>query len=396
MTVTDHPTPGAPPFPQVDFVAFHDGPVQALAAGHADRLADSTRRLEPLAITVDGASVTYRPDPSGAVTVEGGVADDAATAVRVGVRDWSDWLHEIHSNMGLVYGSMVEFDRGGFDQFALWEPALRAVWSGRPARVPAPESNLGSGPFTLADDDADLARSLDENGFLHLTGVFSRAEIEAFRAEADRLAAEARPDDGRSWWATTGDGDDVLCRLIYNEERSPVIASLVGDERLERLAALGEEPVRHAHDRLDGLSIVIKPPGVVQGLADLPFHRDCGMGGHPIMCPAINIGIQLDAATLDSGCLRFVPGSHRSSQPPPRDDAPEIVTVETEPGDVTVHYGHALHQAPPPSGDGGRRALYAFFVKEEAFARIPAGKGYNDVLFDQAGDGRITNLADET
>ena len=33
--------------------------------------------------------------------------------------------------------------------------------------------------------------------------------------------------------------------------------------------------------------------------------------------------------------------------------------------------------------------------KEEAFARIPAGKGYNDVLFDQAGDGRITNLADD-
>ena len=53
------------------------------------------------------------------------------------------------------------------------------------------------------------------------------------------------------------------------------------------------------------------------------------MGGHPIMCPAINIGIQLDAATLESGCLRFVPGSHRSSQPPPRDDDPASVTVET-------------------------------------------------------------------
>ena len=386
--------PGRPPYPAVDFARFHDGRVQALAEQHADLLADSLERLDPLAVTVAGASATYRAS-GGRVVIEPGVADDAATAALVEPDAWSDWLHELHSNMGLVYGSMVEFDRGGFDGFAAWEPALRAVWCGRPARVPAPDSgSRADGPFTLADDDAELSASLDENGFLHVAGVFTGEEIADLRVEADRLAAAARPDDSRSWWATTGEGEDVCCRLIYNEERSSVIAALIGDARLERIAALGEEPVRLAADRLDGLSIVVKPPDVARGLADLPFHRDCGMGGHPIMCPAVNVGIQLDAASPESGCLRFAPGSHRSSQPPPRLDDPDIVTVETEPGDVTVHYGHVLHQAPPPEGDGGRRALYAFFVKDEAFARIPAGQGYNDVLFAEAGDGRVTNLAD--
>jgi ectoine hydroxylase-related dioxygenase (phytanoyl-CoA dioxygenase family) len=394
MSITETAVPGTPPFPEVDFVGFHERAAQALIAGHADLLRDGLSRLEPMAIRVGESAVTYRPDATDGIAVAGGVADDAVTVARVASDHWSDWLHELHSNMGLVYGNLVEFERGGFDQFARWEPALRAAWSGRPTSVPVPDGEPGRTWMPEADD-VELADALATHGFLHVAGVFSLEEIAGLRAEADRLAAEARIDDGCSWWATTSAGEDVCCRLIYNEQRSAVIAALIGDPRLERLAALGEEPVRHAHDRLDGMSIVIKPPDVRRGLADLPFHRDCGTGGHPIMCPAVNIGIQLDAATTETGCLRFLPGTHRSSQPPPRDDDPAIVTVVTAPGDVTVHYGHALHQAPSPEGDGGRRALYAFYVKEEAFARIPPGKGYNDVLFAKSGGGRIANLADD-
>ena len=136
--------PGRPPFPAVDFARFHDGPAQALAVAHVDRLADGLDRLDPLAVSVAGSSVTYRPS-GGQVVIEPGVAGDAATAVQVDRAAWSDWLHELHSNMGLVYGSMVEFDRGGFDGFAAWEPALRAVWCGRPARVPPPGREFREG-----------------------------------------------------------------------------------------------------------------------------------------------------------------------------------------------------------------------------------------------------------
>lgn len=389
--------PGRAPYPDVDFSAFHDGPVQRLVGEHGHLLAGRSVPAGPLAVYVGDQGFTYRRGPGGGLTVEPGTAADAETVVRVEPGAWSEWLHELHSNMGLVYGDLVTVERGGLDGFAGWEPALRAAWSGRPVRVAVPALSGSGGPsrFTLDTDALDLAAFLSENGFLHIEGVFDPVEIDRLREEVERLTARARPDDGRSWWAVTGDGADVCCRLIYNEQRSEAVASLIGDERLERIAGLAEEPVRLAADRLDGLSVVMKPPGVVQGLADLPFHRDCGMGGHPIMCPAINVGIQLDAATPETGCLRFVPGSHRSSQLPPRPDTTDAVTVETRPGDVTVHYGHVLHQSAPPTGPGGRRVLYCFFPNERAHDRIPAGQGYNDVLFDQAGDGRVTNIAED-
>jgi hypothetical protein len=69
------------------------------------------------------------------------------------------------------------------------------------------------------------------------------------------------------------------------------------------------------------------------------------------------------------------------------------VAVETQPGDVTAHYGHTLHAAPPP-GDpkaAGRRALYVTYVPELVFDMIPAGKGYNDVLFTRD-SGRVRHI----
>jgi hypothetical protein len=62
------------------------------------------------------------------------------------------------------------------------------------------------------------------------------------------------------------------------------------------------------------------------------------------------------------------------------------VAVDTRPGDVTVHYGHLLHAAPPPTGDGpGRRALYVSYVRPATIEYIGPGHGYNDVLFERDG-----------
>jgi ectoine hydroxylase-related dioxygenase (phytanoyl-CoA dioxygenase family) len=129
--------------------------------------------------------------------------------------------------------------------------------------------------------------------------------------------------------------------------------------------------------------VVIKHAGIAEGLSDLPWHRDCGLGGHPLTCPTVNVGIQLDAATAETGRLLFLAGSwdkscHRGALGDP--DLP-IVGVDTEPGDCTVHLGDVLHAAPPPTGTGcGRRALYVTFMPPRAFDFIPAGQSYNDVI----------------
>jgi ectoine hydroxylase-related dioxygenase (phytanoyl-CoA dioxygenase family) len=105
-----------------------------------------------------------------------------------------------------------------------------------------------------------------------------------------------------------------------------------------------------------------------------------------VKCPMLNVGIQLDPATAASGQLLMIPGSHRGASrlPGPREaDGLPVAALCTEPGDVTVHFGHTLHSAPPPADlqASGRRALYLSFVPPLTFEMVGPGQGYNDVLF---------------
>src|SRR5581483_263509 len=303
---------------------------------------------------------------------------------------WSDFAYELRTCFGLLYADLLAFPRGGFEGLLRWEPAIRCMFDGRTLYDPGAVADLDPGrSLTLDDTDEELRRYLDRAGFLHVRGVFTAGEIDGLRSEVERRRAAATPDDGRSWWATQADGSPVCCRLIYLPLMSATIAALGDDARLRRIAALAGTPLQPTIDCLDGFSVVMKHPEVVEGLSDLPWHRDCGLGGHPVLCPGLQIGIQLDAASAATGQLHMLAGSHACSshQLDPGDDAQlPAVAIDTAPGDVTVHYGHVLHAAPPPTGGGpGRRALYVSFVRPETLAYIGPGHGYNDVLFERDG-----------
>lgn len=142
-------------------------------------------------------------------------------------------------------------------------------------------------------------------------------------------------------------------------------------------------------DRHDGNTVVIEPAGTVSGLADLPLHGDCGLGGHPVMCPGFNVGIQQDAATPETGQPEFLVGSHRATAV----HLPAELLATAEPGDVPVHFTHTLHRAPAPTGAGGRRVLYTSWKNAAALDVVPAGRGYNDVVLRSDPDNRVRNLA---
>jgi hypothetical protein len=349
--------------------------------------ARDVRGVPPIAFRLpDGGSLRFVPGPD-ALAVEAG--DDAPTVVELDASAWRDFVDETTTAAGLFYTGRVRFAAGGPADLERWEPALRAIFAGRPIFDPARTvlRDRAGGPlaldraFTLDDPLDDLRHFLHEAGFLRVRRVFDRAEVARLAAVVEEFRAAARPGDGRSWWATRADGARVLCRLIYLGLVSPAIAALSGDPRIARLAGLAGEPLRPALDRCDGHSVVIKNADVVDGLSDLPWHRDCGLGGHPITCPSLNIGVQIDAATAASGRLSFVPGSwrvscHRSGLA----EAP-VVALDTEPGDCTVHFGDVMHAAPPPAGPGpGRRTLYLGCLPARAYDVIPAGKSYNDVI----------------
>jgi hypothetical protein len=330
----------------------------------------------------------YRFIPSGdELRIEPG--DDAPIVAVLDEPAWRDFACEFATAAGLVYGGRVTFAAGSYADLERWEPALRALACGRPIFDPdrdAPRDRGGSPldlgrSYPLDEATGALRHFLHETGFALVKRVFSRDEIARLREIIERRQAAATPGDGRSWWAKRSDGSQVLCRLIYLGAAEPEIAALADDARIRQLASLADEPLRIATDRSDGNSCVIKNADVVEGLSDLPWHRDCGLGGHPVKCPALNIGIQLDAASADSGRLHYAPGTWRASCHRADLARARTVAVDTEPGDCTVHFGDVMHAAPPPRGSGpGRRALYLTAMPERAFAHIPPGKSYNDTI----------------
>ena len=380
-------------FAPLDFDRFHTVELpRRIAAGNGAVASRDLDGVEPLAFRLpDGRAWTYAPQPDGVALTPGDA--DAAVVAALDEVSWSDYALELRTCFGVLYADQVAFPRGGFEDLVRWEPALRALFHGRPiydADTAALPDDLRAS-FTL---DEDYARQFAEAGFVHLRGVFDDDEIDALVDEVDRLTAAAVPGDGRSWWATREDGAEVCCRVTYASLASPRVAALAEDPRIRALAALGPPGLAPTLDCLDGFAVVIKTPGAVEGLADLPWHQDCGLGGHPVICPGIQIGIQLDPATAETGQLHVLAGSQGTSchqLRPSEEGRLPVVAIDTEPGDVTVHDPHVLHAAPPPTGRGvGRRALYASFVRPETIAYLGPGRAYNDVLFEH--DTRVRSV----
>ncbi len=393
-------------FEAIDFDRFHREELPSLLEQRGPIFSDADAAvLRPLGVRLtDGRAYTYVPKDK-TFSVRPSV-DGARTIVELSADAWCEFVWELKTCFALLYADQLTVRTGSFGQLARWEPPLRVVLSDQvlfDLDHPVPiEDEAGqvvdlAQSFTLDDPVAATQAFLDRAGFVHLRGVFDAAEVATLNADVDDALCRARPDDRKSWW-TTVDGREVCNRINYLNEGSPRIAALGADPRLVAIAALGAPDLRDAYDRLDGNGVVIKVPGSEGGLADLPWHRDCGMGGHPVKCPMLNVGIQLDPATEDTGQLEMIPGSHRgTSRLPNADEATRhhVVSVTTEPGDVTVHFGHTLHAAPPPKDRraSGRRALYLSFVPPLTFEMVGPGQGYNDVLFTRS-EGRVQH-ADE-
>ncbi|HUR51203.1 MAG TPA: phytanoyl-CoA dioxygenase family protein [Mycobacteriales bacterium] len=350
-----------------------------------DLVAAATRGLDgSLSLLVDEDAVTLRVH-AGVVAVEEGVAD-GDVAVRLGRQAWDDLVGQLRTPVNLLLADALAFDRGGFAELTDWDVALRYLLSGVPPYDPARTDLRGRDPrakHTPEDSDDELREQLTTMGYLHVRRLFSAEEVAAANAEVDRLAALATPGDDTSWWVSDEQDQQALCRLVYATQRSAVLAAMEDDPRVARLGRLLDADLRPAPDRMEGSAVLIKVPGRTQGLSNIPWHQDCGMGGHAVFCPSVSIGIQLTGSSPETGNLLMVPGSqgqalhvdwHRRLTEAP------VVEVDTEPGDVTVHVQDVMHASPRPTSVGGRRTMYVTFYPATLWDHVGAGEAFNDLV----------------
>lgn len=391
-------------FPRIDFDDFHRRQVQSLIDAHGHLIQRDLRGAGSLSLaTPSGVAYTYAFD--GRLSVTPGAHGDTQVMLDEGA--FGDFFHELLSISGLVATHRLQVTAGDISGFRRWEPALRAIYAGRPVYTADTLAETMRGrerPLVHAFDfprfDAqrgEMRSSLDTLGYLHVRGVFSAAETAVIRAEVVAAMQASRPDDGKSWWSVLEDGTEVPTRINYLNRFSAFFDELAQDPRVQALGLLADPTHRVCLDRVDGPMVFIKSPAVKTGLANLLWHKDCDLGGHPVMCPLIQLGIQLDEASAANGQVKFLAGSHRHSNhvlEMGQEDGLPVVALDTAPGDVTLHYGDTLHCTPAPTGArANRKVLYYKFEKPAMFDSIPAGRHYNDLLFSAGNDGRVASRA---
>jgi hypothetical protein len=386
----------------ISFDTYHTSELPKLLAGGRSALAAThSTDLAALALCVDGCSYTYRTTPTG-IAVERGDAR-AETVVGLAAPAFEGLVRDLETPASLIYHGEATCLRGNLMHFVRWEPQLRAMFTGRPIYDPAHVElrDRGGAPLdplqSLAPDDPreDMAHFLRETGYLWLRGVFSAAEVEQMRGEARELRARARPGDQTSWWGIDARGESVLCRVL-SAGVLPKFGSLPSDRRLLDLVSLADtELVPRVAGELDAVTVLFKNPAMREGLSDLPWHRDCGMGGHAAMCPTLVASVFLEANCAEAGALRFLPGSWRSSYhfgEGTGDGAAQGVAPAAQPGDLTLHYGDVWHVAPPPTSSTGpfRTCALVSFARPDAYNHR-GERHYNDVLLGREG-GQVASL----
>jgi len=392
-------------FEPYSFADFHRVQLPALVSRNGHLVLADLRGVPPLAFrSDDGTAFTWVASGEGVRVVEGD--SDAVTAVSLSEPTFSEFIHELLTATGAVRTGRAKLLRGDLAGWQRWEPAIQSLCSGREIYSAAVWRTLvdrSGAPLDLrrrfsVDDDVEEMRHFFETaGYLHLKAVFSRSEVERYAAEVEHVRAETEPGDPFSWWSINGSGREVVTRINYLGRHSSELQALSHDPRLRRFARLGGPDVRVCDDRLDGPMVFIKNADVVKGNGDLGWHVDDGIGGHPVMCPLVQAGIQLDHANPANGHLIVLAGSHRYTKhwiAWGEEGALPAVAFETEPGDLTLHYGDAMHTTPPPTAaDAGRRVLYYKFAEPKTFDWIPANCHYNDALVRADADGRVANRA---
>jgi hypothetical protein len=331
---------------------------------------------------IDDATWTLEARGSQCLVARGDKGGDGALRLRLDAAQLSDLVLDQATPMGWFSSGALSL-QGRLERLLDWWLVLRGALD---VQAPHVSGNLefvdrtGSPldltrTFSWSDDDGEMAWFLEQTGFLHVGSVFDDDEMAAVAADMDRVAPSYREGDGRSWWARTADGTDRLVRMQGFDTKSARAADLVHDGRLARLGQLTGDG--HEWGSMDGnaLEALVKPIGVVEGISDVPWHKDCALGRHSYECCSLTVGISVTGADATSGQLRVVAGSNRVLVWPAfvrHGNELPVVDLPTRTGDVTVHLSCTLHMAQPPL-ERERKVMYTGFrlppLAHEAAAR---------------------------
>ncbi|MDZ4827394.1 MAG: phytanoyl-CoA dioxygenase family protein [Actinomycetota bacterium] len=351
---------------------FFDTTLPDAVADQYDNIAPGLRFLKPrpLTIEIDGEPWTLAWDDE-QVTVNPGTIDGAAY-VRMSAEQLHDIVDDQSTFMGLWTNGALEQTNGHVGHLNNWWLVFRAALDARLIYTPGSVTfrDRDGDPldprhsFRPDDDRDEMRHFLEEVGYLHIRGLFTEDEMAQVSADMDAAAPTYTPDDKRSWWAKTADGANRVVRMQGFDQHSPTTMDILADRRyldIGDIPGLGHQfGVKRTTNRIEAL---FKPIGIVEGISDIPWHKDCSLGRHSYDCCGVTVGISVTGADDVSGQLHVIPGTHRAlvwaGMLQPRLELPDL-PLPTETGDISVHLSCTQHMAQAPT-ERERRVMYTGF-----------------------------------
>lgn len=224
---------------------------------------------------------------------------------------------------------------------------------------------------------SSLRETFDRDGFVGPVDILSAEEVVQVRAAVQDVMQNLDRHRDRLYeveQAFTDRPGEVVCHFLGGFRVHDTLRELIGNQRITSICAdlLGVDRLRFWHDQ-----VFAKPPhhpGVV------PWHQDYSYWTRTVPACHITCNLMLDDSTEESGCLQFVPGSHRWPLLPPlpfdspleaiREQLPEgadfaPVPVPVRAGQATFHHSHTLHGSDQNKSERWRRAAVCNYMSAD-------------------------------
>lgn len=217
------------------------------------------------------------------------------------------------------------------------------------------------------------------DGFLVIEDFLSASELENWRKALDEALAKRKGNKLPDRASVYGKGDDadksyydnVFDQLINLWQDNERMRSIMMDKNLGKMAAelAGVEGIRIWHDQ----ALIKKPwANPTSWHLDTPYWSFSDR-------KAISIWVALDDATLENGCLFFIPGSHKQTtfENPgigknmgaifdyyPQFKTATSVAAPMKAGSCSFHNGLTIHGAHANMTSGFRRAMTCAYMPD--------------------------------
>ena len=247
---------------------------------------------------------------------------------------------------------------------------MRATPGGQSGNVAASRPltqarEIPGSPVITSDPVSDRRDRYRRNGYLYPLDLFDATAVSLIRAEFDRAESDARDRDLKDQFPLLIRANaQYVLPFVHRVATTPALLDAVEE-------ILGPDLM------LWSAEFFIKP---ARSGKIVSWHQDLTYWGLGETDDEITAWIALSDVTVESGCMRFLPGSHRLPIQPHKDsfdeanllsrgqvvamdvNEDETVNVTLKPGQVSLHHGRMFHASGPNRSEQDRVGLVFRFI----------------------------------